>query len=303
MSIGIGTITIPIFTIITICVSFITIFVAWLNYRRKSGICVRGTYSLASSRSCNDEYVSSITLENLKDRAITIFEIFLKVGNNYYIIIEDFPKKPLVLKAFETYQKEYGPIEFYGINTKRINLNNLLKNREINQQLILSTSDGKYKVQSSINRWSPIIDSFKNNMTAVIRPVVSIYKKKYLGENIKYVVELKGGPGEEVILPIHAKDYELRMFKHFSLTKDSLESKEVLEHFLQKQLKNGRLTCKNIFVYDLNTWRTEAHEFYSGKIIDAKCLNAFQYFIFGRILTIYSDWKIKRKNRKRNRTN
>jgi hypothetical protein len=44
---------------------------------------------MASSVYCDDPYLSSLVIENLKDRAITIFEIYLKVGNHCYIQIED----------------------------------------------------------------------------------------------------------------------------------------------------------------------------------------------------------------------
>ena len=54
---------------------------------------------MMSSVDCDDPYLSSLVIENLKDRAITIFEIYLKVGSNCYIQVEDFGSKPLVLRA------------------------------------------------------------------------------------------------------------------------------------------------------------------------------------------------------------
>ena len=89
---------------------------------------------MASSVYCDDPYLSSLVIENLKDRAITIFEIYLKVGNHCYIQIEDFDPKPLVLRAYETYQKEYGPIEFYSVNMKRVGLSELLSGRTVKKR-------------------------------------------------------------------------------------------------------------------------------------------------------------------------
>jgi hypothetical protein len=150
--------TTPWYVIAALFVSATALFVAAKNYWRKAGIKVRGTYSIASSRDCNDKYVSTIILENLKDRAVTIFALYLRVGHSYYIQIEDFEDRPLLLRAFETYQKDFGPIQFYGINNNRINLNRLLDDRNIKKGLVLSTADGKYVVPSRIMQWNPIAD-------------------------------------------------------------------------------------------------------------------------------------------------
>ncbi|MBI2430125.1 MAG: hypothetical protein HYV29_15260, partial [Ignavibacteriales bacterium] len=127
----------PWYVYVSISISILAIAVASLTYRRKAGVRIYGNYVSASSRDCNDKYISSITLENLKDRAITIFTIYLRIGYNYYIIIENFEDSPLILKPFETYQKNYGPIQFYGINSNRINLDSLLEDAKIKKRIIL----------------------------------------------------------------------------------------------------------------------------------------------------------------------
>jgi len=277
----------------------LALFVATKSYRRKAGIFVRGSFSIGSSRACNDDYITNVILENLKDRAVTIFAIYLKVGHNYYIEVENLEDKPLILRAYETYQKEFGPIEFYGINSNRINLNDLLKNQKIKKRLVLSTSDGRYKVPSNIRRWNPVWDFFRNHMTAIVRPVHSTYKEKYLGGNIKYVVEFTDDNGNEEIVPVHPRDYELKIFRNFNLTKESLESKEALEQLLQAQIENGNLSCKKYVVHDLQAWRKISHEFYSGGTIHAEYYGAFQYHVVGKVVTKYSDWKLKRENARR----
>jgi hypothetical protein len=138
---------------------------------------------------------------------------------------------------------------------------------------------------------------------AVIRPIYSTHKDKYLGGNIAYVVEFVGREGGEEIVPIHPKDYELKVFRDFSLTKDSLSSKEALEQLLQEQMDDGNLPCKRYVVYDLQAWREKAHAFYSGAItIQGKYCNAFQYYVIGKILTRYADWKLNRENVLRKRS-
>lgn len=289
--------TLTLSMVVPMGISVLALLIAIKNYRRKAGVNVRGVFTTASGRSCDDVYITEVILENLKDRAVTIFAIYLKIGYNYYLELENLEEKPLILKPFEAYRGQLGPIEFYGISGNKIILNGLFRDRTVRKQLVLSTSDGKYQVPSSIRRWSPIGDFFRNHLTAVIRPVYSTYKDTYLGGNIAYVVELVGQEGEEQIVPIHPRDYELQIFRNFTITKDSLSSKEALEQLLQKQMDEGKLPCKRYVVYDMQAWREKAHEFYSGAItIQAKYCNAFQYYVMGRVLSKYADWKLNREN-------
>lgn len=82
--------TIPWFSISALFISTVALLFSAKTYRRKSGVFVRGNFSIASNRDCNDKYVASVILENLKDRAVTVFAIYLRIGYNYYIEIEDF---------------------------------------------------------------------------------------------------------------------------------------------------------------------------------------------------------------------
>ena len=53
---------------------------------------------MCSSVSCSDNYISSLTLENLKDRAVVILKIYLRLGHGYFVEIEDFENSPLILR-------------------------------------------------------------------------------------------------------------------------------------------------------------------------------------------------------------
>jgi hypothetical protein len=287
------------FSGLAVCIAILSFIVAIKGYRRKSGVFIRGSFSIASASACNDKYVHEIILENLKDRAITIFAIYLRVGSNYYVELEDLEEHPLVLKPFEPYQKRFGPIEFYSVNIRRINLNDLLDRSTIKMQIILSTSDGKYKVPRRIRRWSPIGAFFDNHLTAIVKTIRSEYKGKSLGANIVYVVEFVGQNGDEEIVPIEKSDYQVRKFRNFLLTKDSLSSKQALDEHIQKQINEGKLQISSYKVHDIQTWRKIAHEFYDGKTSQAKYYTPFQYHILGRFATILSDRKMRRENQLR----
>lgn len=289
----------PWYSIAAVCISILALFVATKNYWRKAGIHLRGSFSIASCISCDDTYVSNVILENLKDRAITIFTIYLRVGHSYYIEIEDFSDRPLLLKPYESHLKEYGPIQFYGVNMNRIDLNSLLRNPTVSKRLVLSTSEGKYVVPSAIRQWSPIGDFFRNHMTAIVRPVQAMYKDKYIGGNVKYVIEFIGDNGQSEIVPIHPNDYQLKMFRKFSLTLESLESLTTLSDYLGEQQRNGKLVCRSFTVLDMDSWRERANEFYSEKRIHAEYIGFFTYHVFGRVATRLADRKLRIENAKR----
>ncbi|SET69776.1 hypothetical protein SAMN05216412_11326 [Nitrosospira multiformis] len=285
--------------IAALCISTLALFIAIKNYRRKAGLLIRGGFSIASGIDCNDKYVSNVLLENLKDRPVTVFSIYLRIGHNYYLEVENFEETPLLLRAYETYQKEYGPIQFYGINFNRMNLSSLLDDDSVKKRLVLSTSDGKYIIPSGIPRWNPISDFFRNHMTAVVRPVHITYNGKYVGENIKYVIEICGENEETEVLLIHPNDFNIKKFRNFSLTRESLESVALLNDHLEEQIRNGRLICKSFKVHDVNEWRQRVTEFYTAQTIDARYYGLLRYHIVGRLLTLYSDRKLKAENAKR----
>ena len=87
------------------------------TYWLKAGEKVRFSYSLNSNVEAEDKYIGSITLENLKDKALVIFEIYLKIGHGLYLELEKFDTTPLIVRPFEAYQREFDPVIFYNSNT------------------------------------------------------------------------------------------------------------------------------------------------------------------------------------------
>ena len=251
-------------TVITITISITALVVSITaliytakTYLLKQGLDIRVFFSIRSDIYCEDKYVDGLTIENMKDRSTAIFKIYLLLGRNYYLEIEDFENAPLILKPFETYSKQYDPVEFYSASTKRIDLNKLWDSRK--HKIILSTSDGKYIIKKRINKWDPIPDVFKNYMTAIIRPMRLIYKNKSYGSNAKFIVEVQLKDGKEEIIPIYPRDYKIRKFRNFRLTQESLSSKETLEEFLHQQRIKGSLNCANLNIHDIEVWREEVY--------------------------------------------
>jgi hypothetical protein len=282
--------------LIALTVALIALFFTIRNYWRKAGILVRGSVSFGSSIQGNDIFIRKIVLENLKDRAITIFGIYVKIAHSYYIEVEDFDTRPLILKPFETYHKEYGPIEFYSVNMNRIRLDNLLKNDSVRKTVILATSDGRYKVPRRIPRWHPLTEFFKNYMTAVIKPVRAKFDDQDLGSNTRYVIEgfHKDG-GREVVL-VHPEDYRFVKFKKLCLTRESLSSKEALDKLLHEAKKAGDISWERIVVHDVDEWRKDVHQNYITSPIIAVQYGIFRYYVLGRLGTILKNRQMRRAN-------
>lgn len=294
-----------IINMISLPISLMAFFVAFISliytirlFYMKKGIDVRCSYSIRSSIECEDSYIGDFILENRKDKSIVVFQTYLKIGHNYYLELENFEDNPLIIKPFEVYTKKFDSILFYSVSMKRIKLDKLINNQRIKKKIILFTTNGKYEVKAHINLTNPFVLSFKNYLTAVIFPIRLKYEDKAYGSNVKFLVEFIFKNNEKNILPLREDSYQIK-FNGFNLTKESLISKENLESFFNKEIKNNNL--KNVEKINVMDFQKEVRKMKSGqieedKIIEAKYYRFFKYFILGRILTILYNTKLNIDN-------
>jgi len=285
----------PYIPYIAIGISFVALYFTIRRFFLKSGTKIQGTYAFCSSLNCDDKYIHRIMLENLKDRATTIYSIYLKVGNACYIEVSDFEDNPLILKSFESYQKEFDAIDFYTFNLKRINLNQLIDDKKARKQLYLSTASGKYKVRKPIHRWNPVSEFFSNHLTAIVRPVRANYKGKSYGSNIRYIVELLFQNEKEQIIPIHKTEYRWKSYRDFRITKEALESKTTLEEFFVNLIKTGVIVAQSVTVHDLEEWRERNTD--NEPAIEIKRCSWVQYYLIGYLRTYINDRKLRKENK------
>jgi hypothetical protein len=281
--------------------SCIGLYLGYKRFRLKTGIKLIGTYTKTSSVNCADPFISRIMIENLKDRAITVYAIYLKISHNYYIKLEDFEDSPLIIKGFETYQKEFDPIDFYSVNMRRIRMRSLLEDNKLKQRLVISTSQGRYTVKSYISIWDPVHDWFKNHCVITVNPLRSKFKGKSYGSSIQYLVEFKDKDGKGSVVAIHPRDFRLKKFRNFQLTEESLESKDKLLGFFATLQKEGTILADSIEVHDMKDFREKIYQDYKEEIIDAEKIGWFRYRIKGRFYTLLNDRRIRRENSKRAR--
>ena len=288
---------------VALAVSLTALYFVIRNYWRKSGTRIKGQFCITSSAYAEDKYVSSVTLENFKDRSIIIFKVFLRVGANYYIELDDFEHEPKILKPYESYTNHYGPVDFYCVSMNRIKLNKLLGSKGVKKSLVLSTSHGKYVVKEWINRWDPVYDFFKNHMTASVIPMRPTEGAGYYGSDVKYLAKLRTEDGYSRTIPVYPTDDNYPRFEKFRLTQESLSSRENLENFLTEQAINGNLKCVDVEVIDADQLRkrTYGHDFEES--FEAEHYSWIFYIVIGKLLTVWSNIRLYFINRKHKKAN
>ncbi len=266
------------------------------RYMLKSGIYLRGEFSISSSSFCESSYVSRVAIENLKDKSVSIFAIYIKIYPNYYILIEDFERDPVILKPFETIKREYEPLDFYGLNSKKVRAGDLLDRRKNKIRLVISTSQGKYTIRKSIRRWNPVMMVFRNHMTGLIRPIRYRFEGKSYGSNAKYIIQFTTSSGDLNLIPVYKEDYNIKKFKNFSLSKESLDSRSNLEALLNEKRTEGILSVESIKVHDLSEMKQGMDDLYDPEPIELSKVGWIHYYVLGPIVTRLSDLKLKREN-------
>ena len=158
-------------SIVALLISSSAFLTTLLNYRRKSSIRICGMYQLTSNIACEDQYISKVILENKKDKAVTIYAIYLKIYPNYYIELSKYDEEPLIIKPYETHKIDYGQIQYYSINLKKVIINHLFdkvgRKNKYKIRIVLSTSEGKYVVKRFKKYWTAILEFLKISIQSI----------------------------------------------------------------------------------------------------------------------------------------
>lgn len=290
-------------SLIAIILAFITLAYTIKTFFMKKGIDVRCSYSIASTVDCDDKYISDFILENRKDKSIVVFHIYMKIGNNYYLELEDFEDQPLIIKQFEVYRNSFDPILMYSVSSKRIQLDKLFDNNKVKKQILLYTTEGVYTVKAYIKLVNPISLFFENHSTAVIKPLRLTHNNKSYGKNIKYLVDFVSKNNEISTLALR-KDSNRQKYNSFILTQEALSDKKSLEAFFSCLINDNKFEgLKEIKVYDVEEALKERFQnsiIDTDKIIEAKYYGFFKYYILGNIFTVIDNFSMKFNNYLRN---
>ena len=237
--------------------------------RRKSGIDIRADFSVASSIWSSEQWVAEVRLENLKDRPVSVYKIYLEVGHGLHIEVEDFTENPLSLDAYNVYRQKYDPVEFYSHGISRVT--GFLGDKKSRQRIVLTTSQGRYYPRRGTKTFDdPFFDTLRRNITTgVVHPERLTHKGHSYGSEAKFVVTFSDAEGKEEVVPIYPRDYEISKFRHFTLTREAIESQQSLEEFLKNQVAAGNLSYHSLSIVDLDAIRQDVFKDYS----DTKTFN------------------------------
>jgi len=289
-------------SLVALVVAVIALVYAIRTYWLKAGERVRFTYSLSSSVYSEDKYIGSITLENLKDKALVIFEIYLKIGNSYFLELKKFEESPLIIKPFEVYQKHFDPIIFYSVNTKRVKLDHLLDDRKVKKQVVLSTTYGKHKARANITHWSPLKEYFENAFSAIIQPRWLIHKGTAYGSNVRFLLDITKKDGSDEVVPIYPDDYRWNRLRNLTLTKEVLESKISLNAFICEKLEDGTINWKSFEIIEFRKEVEDIEGFGDEEPIRLEAHGKIKHHVVGRALSIIHDIKLKAENKARTKS-
>lgn len=299
---------------ISLFVSVIVLLFTYKTYILKYGHKVRGWTGISYSITSSSNYFHTLILENLKDKDLIVFDIFVRFGHNIYLDMLD--KDNLnesyfhIIPALSTKEFRFGPAIEYTSGTDLVNLSQLFANEKISKKIILSTNQGKVVVSPFKKGWSPISDYFNNYGTVIINPIRyysdnSIYGRKgkekeqtnpaidysTYGNQTLYLVIIKRKHFGLVTYPIW-KDAKVQYFSDIDFTEESLENKDSLKKFLLKAKANNKIDFETIdTIVDFQSYVNSIRKKYSTSPILLEAENWYTYHITDKIQTYW--YKLK----------
>lgn len=285
-------------SVVALFISLTALIYTVRTYLLKSGQKIKCNYTICIEWGDEESYISSLTLENFKDRATIIYSIYIKIGNNNYLEIENFKESPLILKPFEVYYIEYDPVLLYNNGIDRIKIGDFLQNSKVIRSIVLSTTEGKLNVKLNTKRWDPRIMFLKNYFTSIIRPQRLTYKHKAYGNNVKFLLILKHKNRTEQVIPIKENDDQVRLFEKFIFTEKSLSNVSQLEAYIRLQKEQDKLDFDYFEVLSLSEKIENIKKDYKNdKAIEI--MGCFKYHLLGRLYTVKENRNLNKKNKMR----
>lgn len=255
-----------IISMISLVVSVIVLLLSYKTYILKYGQKVRGWVGEASSCTSDNAYFYTIVLENLKDKDLVVFNIYIRIGYNIYLDMlnkDDLNESYFhVIPALSVREFRFGPAINYSDGVSIVDISELIRSSKIKKRIVLSTNYGKLVVKYPTKGWDPNFAYFNNYGTTIISPIRfysenSIYGNKNsdslnyavnyetYGDRTLYLVTLKRKHFERVTYPI-LRDTKVVYFKDVNFTEATLANKETLEKLLIHERSIGSIDFEDI---------------------------------------------------------
>lgn len=155
--------------LLSIIIATIAGIITYLTYKLKIGQKAKASCVITYSKDL--PYISSVIIENLKDKDLVIHDIYVKFGPDIYVDLldKDFSDKyNIVVPPLGVKEIKFGPVFMYNVNTHRVAVESLFKTTKF--KIVLSTSHGKLTCNDWGKGWSAISESLNNYHVIVVRP-------------------------------------------------------------------------------------------------------------------------------------
>ncbi|MFZ6665634.1 hypothetical protein [Peijinzhouia sedimentorum] len=235
-------------SVIAFAVAFIAMYYTRESYILKKGANFRGTVVVSADYKSSQPYISQYIIENLKDRSIAIYGVFLKIGRGSFLELENFNDKPFILKGFESHISNLGIVYRYLSGQNVIDLREILIKGKYN--LILSTSEGKYTIEAKTEKWDPHKEIWKNIYTDIL--IADRYSDNGIqfGDKTKYIVKVNYSSGKKDVWPVLKIKANTQLAAPIKLTEKAVSSKSNLEIYLREVYKSTDIESINVIDFD-----------------------------------------------------
>lgn len=278
----------------TAIIGLIALSVATRNYLRKSGISIRGGFCTTMGYGSSQPHISQVILINQKDRPVTIYEIYLKIGHNFYLELYSEDESPLTLKPYECLKKEIPIPYLYGAGTKIVDLNKIFNDKRAKKKLALATDYGKYEVTKSIKMWHPIFEGLrKNHFIGTIRPGHIYYKNSPIGDGVLYCIEASQGEKHETIFIYK----ETRKFRGIPLKEKDIETKESLREYIARMQSEGLIDPELEFsIKEPSDLSNLVDRYDEDPIEQLQYCSFLVFWVIGKSYTVWRKLTLRAKN-------
>lgn len=285
---------------VTLIIAVLGFGVTALAYRLKGGIHARGSFQVASAIHSTNRWVSGIEIENMKDRSLTVYSIYVRFGHNVYLELADFQNEPLTIKPFEVYKKSFQAPDAYTSSFRRFNLNDLISFQRRNTgKIFISTPLGRYHVKPRKTFWDPSFSTLKNPFTGVIQQNYGGINGRSFGNNCKFVAELKTENADTQYVGVYESDQTVKLLSNFKLSSTDIEDAESVRYAFLRAKTRGDAEFDEVIVHDYQKALNDSIPEYGKTPVQVKSQGWFYTHIIGRIAGLILERKIKGENSSR----
>jgi hypothetical protein len=259
-------------------------------------------------------YISSVIIENLKDKDLVIHDIYVKFGPNIYIDLldKDFEEKyNIVISPLSVKEFKFGPAFMYNVNTHKVNIDKIFNTTKY--KIVLSTSHGKLTCNKWGKGWNAISESLSNHHVIVVHPdriysTSSVYYKENFetpaidfssySKELKYLVKLTKRDGEQIDCPIYDNNKKIQLFRGLTFSDDVLKDEDSIRKYLNKSKDKKIVDIAKIEkIYNIQKMMDSYLKRYTDESIELVSEDPWHFYTIGYIDSKWQDIKSWWKNK------